>query len=315
MKFFKNKMLFVLAILIAIPLTGCFKQVVCNDPYIFVGSECCLDKNKNQACDKDEINKNINTTYILMDLQKTLSTIFGKDILLSKDNAYEDTQFYSNTKSEFVPISSCTSGCAGSVHILKLDFDEISVGYINQGPKITEYQFYDYISSKKNYFLNQSKEIQNKFEDQFKTEAGLQRYFDKKDIREYPFANFSISKTEILDNFTKITTLSDNSIVEFDYAAINEYNVYYGSKKIAGFINRKEKRLDFLQSINIYCTPELVITLYGKRYDWRTLINKNIYPADVINQFDVNREFLLPKAKAILNLCMNKYAYGEFKIE
>src|SRR3989338_9356658 len=27
---------------------------ICNKPYIQVGSECCLDKNDNQICDKDE---------------------------------------------------------------------------------------------------------------------------------------------------------------------------------------------------------------------------------------------------------------------
>lgn len=32
------------------------KTVVCNEPYIRVGIECCLDKNNNSICDKDENN-------------------------------------------------------------------------------------------------------------------------------------------------------------------------------------------------------------------------------------------------------------------
>ena len=30
------------------------QQIVCNEPYIQVGSECCLDQDGNQICDKDE---------------------------------------------------------------------------------------------------------------------------------------------------------------------------------------------------------------------------------------------------------------------
>ncbi len=30
-------------------------QIVCNKPYILVGTSCCLDENNNSICDKDEI--------------------------------------------------------------------------------------------------------------------------------------------------------------------------------------------------------------------------------------------------------------------
>lgn len=35
--------------------TGEVIQPVCNKPYILVGTDCCLDKNDNSICDKDEI--------------------------------------------------------------------------------------------------------------------------------------------------------------------------------------------------------------------------------------------------------------------
>ncbi len=30
------------------------RQVVCNPPYIFIGTDCCLDQNNNSICDRDE---------------------------------------------------------------------------------------------------------------------------------------------------------------------------------------------------------------------------------------------------------------------
>ncbi len=35
------------------------KQPVCNKPYILVGNECCLDKDSNSICDKDESKENL----------------------------------------------------------------------------------------------------------------------------------------------------------------------------------------------------------------------------------------------------------------
>lgn len=43
-----------LALLLVLFLVACGQQVVCNEPYIQVGNECCLDKDANQICDKDE---------------------------------------------------------------------------------------------------------------------------------------------------------------------------------------------------------------------------------------------------------------------
>lgn len=55
-----KKILFGLIILIIISLfliSGCAQEqkVVCNKPYILVGTSCCLDQNNNNICDKDEV--------------------------------------------------------------------------------------------------------------------------------------------------------------------------------------------------------------------------------------------------------------------
>lgn len=55
----RNKIIFgllILSIVFILGANGCETQdsVVCNDPYIRVGSDCCLDKDSNNICDDDE---------------------------------------------------------------------------------------------------------------------------------------------------------------------------------------------------------------------------------------------------------------------
>lgn len=54
-----KKIIIVLLILAVLVLSGCKSSVtggaiVCNKPYILVGTDCCLDKDDNAVCDKDE---------------------------------------------------------------------------------------------------------------------------------------------------------------------------------------------------------------------------------------------------------------------
>ncbi|PIN87918.1 disulfide bond formation protein DsbA [Candidatus Woesearchaeota archaeon CG10_big_fil_rev_8_21_14_0_10_32_24] len=52
-----KKVLFVVTLLaVVLFIAGCTgsSKVVCNEPYIQVGSECCLDQNSNKICDSDE---------------------------------------------------------------------------------------------------------------------------------------------------------------------------------------------------------------------------------------------------------------------
>ena len=47
-----------LSLLLVALMCCCVKngsELVCNNPYIQVGNECCLDRNDNNICDKDEI--------------------------------------------------------------------------------------------------------------------------------------------------------------------------------------------------------------------------------------------------------------------
>lgn len=46
----KRAIIFILILVLA----GCQTQIVCNKPYILVGTSCCLDQNDNLICDEDE---------------------------------------------------------------------------------------------------------------------------------------------------------------------------------------------------------------------------------------------------------------------
>ena len=43
-----------LVLILTLILSGCGNQTTCNQPYIKVGNECCLDQNSNNICDSDE---------------------------------------------------------------------------------------------------------------------------------------------------------------------------------------------------------------------------------------------------------------------
>lgn len=49
-----NKSLIALLIILSFILVSCNNKPTCNKPYILVGDDCCLDKNDNRICDKDE---------------------------------------------------------------------------------------------------------------------------------------------------------------------------------------------------------------------------------------------------------------------
>ena len=55
-------------------LIGCTSGPVCNKPYIIVGKECCLDRNDDKICDKDEVPNTTSTTTTTTSTTTTSST-------------------------------------------------------------------------------------------------------------------------------------------------------------------------------------------------------------------------------------------------
>ena len=49
-----NKVIILVLVVIGLIISSCGSKPTCNKPYILVGNECCLDKDGNSICDKDE---------------------------------------------------------------------------------------------------------------------------------------------------------------------------------------------------------------------------------------------------------------------
>ena len=78
------------------------KAVVCNSPYIRLGTGCCLDQNDNNICDQDESTTNIPSSSVQADTQSkpdkclfgagigacTDYTVFPKEIRLTLTNGF-----------------------------------------------------------------------------------------------------------------------------------------------------------------------------------------------------------------------------------
>ncbi|HLC61223.1 MAG TPA: hypothetical protein VJJ52_07390 [Candidatus Nanoarchaeia archaeon] len=73
-----KKFLLFLVILSGIILVSCTSKPVCNKPYILVGNECCLDKDSNNICDKDEIKQNTQKIETLPPPNKSNEIIIDK---------------------------------------------------------------------------------------------------------------------------------------------------------------------------------------------------------------------------------------------
>ena len=90
-----KRAIIVLLVLASVLIAGCQQKMVCNAPYILVGTECCLDADSNSVCDKDEkaekiINEvsneteqkvEINYNYTIEELDEKLRDLVGSESL------------------------------------------------------------------------------------------------------------------------------------------------------------------------------------------------------------------------------------------
>ena len=68
------------------------ETLTCNTPYIKVGNSCCLDKNFNNICDKDELTKQEHSNNVWKELYE--EACYGKDNLISKSQAENIAKHY-----------------------------------------------------------------------------------------------------------------------------------------------------------------------------------------------------------------------------
>jgi len=91
------------------------KAIICNDPYMRVGVECCLDGNNNNICDRDETTNKIKESSAINEKPK-------------KELTLDETTFCATTTATYIVDFSCTTGQVtvenrGSLDILDLTFN------------------------------------------------------------------------------------------------------------------------------------------------------------------------------------------------
>ncbi len=149
-------------LLIAIPFliaacgdtTGNVIKESCDEPYIFVGGECCLDQNDNDICDKDEVVKvlpSIKEECVINDnALSCISAEANSDGTVKITLRHNKFGIASPTKISLPNVNSCSESFSGEVEdgfdykdskefVLNCDIDK---GYIDS-PIYVNYKTYE----------------------------------------------------------------------------------------------------------------------------------------------------------------------------
>ncbi|MBI2134386.1 hypothetical protein HYU09_00200 [Candidatus Woesearchaeota archaeon] len=279
-----------LLILFAFLVSACSpqaKQPVCNKPYILVGNDCCLDKDDNSICDKDEVKEETKVeetkqitpeeaaeetkTFTIQDLQADIGNVLGKTVVLTKDPELDYAQIYSNKlenskflgKYGFNPYSKFTIKKPEMV-IQITD----SKHYLNDNK-----DFQNFVIKNKDIFLDTALKSKEIFENEFE-EGELPKLIH---LKKYPKEISTAEKTKYVshselssvlfyDNITFPETASGN-IAEINYIKINKYNVTINNTNfgIKGY-TEKLSNINYGQSIIVQCSSNLVIGLSFENY-------------------------------------------------
>ena len=74
MIYMKKIIFFPIILFLVLLISGCVQQVICDPPYILVGTECCLDVNENKICDVDETTTTTVATTVVTTTETTIPT-------------------------------------------------------------------------------------------------------------------------------------------------------------------------------------------------------------------------------------------------
>jgi len=310
-------------LILALFVTSCTNstttsKVVCNKPYILVGTECCLDRDDNSICDKDELvvpnNQNqqaeVSTkeTYSISDLQADIgNTLLAYEfIVLQKGEEINGVSFYT-----YSPSRSTRLGDWGGREIFKVlpkTFVVVSVAndessYINPGQT-----FLNFIEENEDYLtrsLDRDKEeLINSF-----SEGGVT--FDiikqtKKDMKKYN--NHEAGEEEVIIDEIKILETVTDKVVTRDYVSLNPYIVNYEYKDINK--DTEITGLNYLQSVSVFCTPEITITLYHAHPSAKISLDSN----NLDHFYKNNKDPLISDGQALISMCEDRYDFSYQRI-
>ena len=276
-------------------IAGCSQEITCNKPYLLVGSECCLDKDDNSICDKDEtITSNIedrsvesdnkltnddksnnvpqNKDYDIEQLKDNINKIYNSDNL----NWKEDGLYYNVEPQKLIVIE--------NVDEKLVDINDFEERYASN-----DWQGYGHFLGDSYLLLNR---LHTKYDSEtFETESKYREYSQKG----YQVEQKIIEKT-----------------IELDEGYVKEYQNFNWLFSQYGY--HVGSYVDTLLIYKIYCSPDLVVFLRPKwedmRISWRNAKSETAYGnwESIVRNV---RENLLNKSNEILKTCPVEKSYFE----
>jgi len=266
-------------IVLSIFLIACETQkvikVVCNKPYILVGTSCCLDQNNNSICDKDETIKPT-----------------GEDatIIKEKDEIREKPK--QQPKKE---------NLIGDVDRIKEEANKIIYQGLNnfwrskQDPSTEDVVYH--LGSRRRIVIAEIKN-EKKFMDTYSNFSDFPLNFEFIGDEEGLFENKSIAPNT-LENISWVKTHSSVQDWSLTSGKIKEYLSYKQ--------NKKTKAWKVHHSFNIYCAPNLYIRLFPDWYQWgQGIVDVELSLSNMKVDALTGRQKIIPKASELLERCLLK---------
>lgn len=344
----KSKLFILLALVVF--LVGCATQsaqTVCNKPYILVGNDCCLDKDDNSICDKDEQQKvetsevketpkseietkeveEETTTLTIEDLQADMGNVITETIVLTKDPELDYAQVYSNKlyTTKFL-------GKHG-----QLAYSKITTKKPQKVIQITEPEYYlednedfqNFVTENKDIFIESALNSKEIFENEFK-EGELPKtmwlkrgYSNSNTIAEKAkyVSHSELSSVLFYDDIIFPETISGN-IAKINYIRVNKYEVNLSSEEGGRPLKYTDKlsNINYGQSMIIHCSPNLVISLsfedYGDgstaKYE-RTYDRNDVTSSSFLTPIRDHYQELITDAQALTKMCEQRYEFTYFR--
>ena len=335
MKELTRQIVIIFSLIITLFLVGC-NQVTCDEPYIKVGTSCCLDQNDNNICDSDEervkpgtpnVNQEVEhqeQTFTINDLQADIGNVLGETVFLTKDQKLDHALVYSNK-------------VQGSKFLGTYGLNLFYYKPTTQKPQIiieiTEPEHYiknkedfrNFISVTKNIFLETALNSKVLFENEFKEGelpniiylvSGVDKYTSKK----AKYVSHSESPpVSFYDDIYYPEAVSGN-IAEIKYVKINRYVVNISDtdrleRNPKPKYTRELSNINYGQSAVVQCSPNLLIALSVEDYGAQSkTYEKNYNRKDLTKDFfstPINSYYreLVTDAQALLKMCEQRYQF------
>jgi len=317
------------------------EKSVCNKPYFeFKNNECCLDKDDNSICDKDEQTvetlevketlkpepeietKEEETKFLTIeDLQADMGNVIRETLVLTKDPEIGSALIYSNKI-----INTKFLGKYGIKQYSKVitKKPQIVIQITNKDDYLEEnIDFQNFVTENKNLFIETALKSKEIFENAFEEDLPKLIYLklDQNAISQSKRATYvnhsQTSSVLFYDNITFPETVSEN-VAELIYIKVNKYDVTVNHPSKWGTKGYTEKlsNINYGQSIVVKCSPNLVIGLsyedyggystakYERDYD-KLGIDSSYFKTSLRDHY----QDLIKDSQALVKMCEQRYQF------